>query len=108
MNNNSQSLLSTNLINPAFAPQSSELYHSFPTQMIRNYFENLEDLYEFKSSKSQLIEKGTFEFMPADREISIISREDMFSVFLDLFDFKNLLVKESSHTTKESKKDYTT
>jgi len=95
------SLLLTNLINPAFAPQTSELYHSFPSQMSRNYFENLEDLYEFKSAKSQLTEDGTFELISAEKDTSIISKEDLFSVFLDLFEFKNLLIKESSHTSKE-------
>jgi len=95
------SLLHTNLINPAFTPQTSQLHHSFPATMVKNYFENLEDLYEFKSSKSQLVEEGDFEFIPADKDISTISREDVFSLFLELFEFKYLQIKENSRTTKE-------
>jgi hypothetical protein len=96
-------LLKTNLINPAFAPETSLIYHEFPTELGRKYFENIEtsELFTFKSSAKSMDTSEDFVLKPIDKDKLPITSEDMFKAFLEMYDFKNLLTKDASRTTKE-------
>ena len=87
-------LIYTDLVNPAFLPDSYKF--ELPKVFVKDYFAGLRttELLRFKSRKSRLrdvIEDISFNAIPPEFSGLVISKEDLFNTYLNVFDIRRVL-----------------
>ena len=89
-------LFKLDMFNPIFDPR-----YNYELREIKDYFSNLENLIDFPKIQSARSKKTvTFKVISAKDFGQVITLKDFSNLYLNLFDFKNLIVKPGVSSTR--------